>query len=59
MPGKRDMPPQVLGDLRHTLRRFLSYLGHARWQPRRAGLRTGGKPERTIKPVVDAVGAGD
>lgn len=50
---------------RHTLRRFLSYLGHARWQLLAVAVLvcvTGGANlagTYMIKPVVDAVGAGD
>ncbi|MDY5271261.1 ABC transporter ATP-binding protein [Tractidigestivibacter sp.] len=52
-------------DLRHTLRRFVTYLGHARWQLLAVAVlvcMTGGANlvgTYMIKPVVDAVGAGD
>lgn len=64
MPG-RGGAPAGLKDLRHTLRRFLSYLGHARWQLLAVAVLvcvTGGANlagTYMIKPVVDAVGAGD
>lgn len=64
MPGRGGAPAGPK-DLRHTLRRFLSYLGHARWQLLAVAVLvcvTGGANlagTYMIKPVVDAVGAGD
>ena len=64
MPGRGGAPAGPK-DLRHTLRRFLSYLGHARWQLLAMAVLvcvTGGANlagTYMIKPVVDAVGAGD
>lgn len=64
MPGRGGVPAGPK-DLRHTLRRFLSYLGHARWQLLAVAVLvcvTGGANlagTYMIKPVVDAVGAGD
>ena len=64
MPGRGGAPAGPK-DLRHTLRRFLSYLGHARWQLLAVAVLvcvTGGANlagTYMIKPVVDAAGAGD
>ena len=64
MPSRGGAPAGPK-DLRHTLRRFLSYLGHARWQLLAVAVLvcvTGGANlagTYMIKPVVDAVGAGD
>lgn len=64
MPGRGGTPAGPK-DLRHTLRRFLSYLGHALWQLLAVAVLvcvTGGANlagTYMIKPVVDAVGAGD
>ncbi len=64
MPARGGAPAGPK-DLRHTLRRFLSYLGHARWQLLAVAVLvcvTGGANlagTYMIKPVVDAVGAGD
>ena len=64
MPGRGGAPAGPK-DLRNTLRRFLSYLGHARWQLLAVAVlvcMTGGANlagTYMIKPVVDAVGAGD
>ena len=64
MPGRGGAPAGPK-DLRHTLRRFLSYLGHARWQLLAVAVLvcvTGGANlagTYMIKPVVDAVGTGD
>ncbi len=64
MPGRGGAPAGPK-DLHHTLRRFLSYLGHARWQLLAVAVLvcvTGGANlagTYMIKPVVDAVGAGD
>ena len=64
MPGRGGAPAGPK-DLRHTLRRFLSYLGHARWQLLAVAVLvcvTGGANlagTYMIKPVVDAVSAGD
>lgn len=63
--SNRGGAPAGPKDLRHTLRRFIAYLGHARWQLLAVAVlvcAAGGANlagTYMIKPVVDAVGAGD